>query len=157
MYGAASKRCDVAATLGEDFRMQNFRRLKVWERAHALALEIRRELHALPPGYAALKSQLISAAEAISANIAEGAAAATPKEFARVLDISIKSTSEVENHLQLASDYGIIRQDRWRELSDEVVQLRRMLVVLRRRVLERAEKAVPDDQTENCQLKTENS
>ena len=117
--------------------MQSFRRLRVWERAHQFALEVRRVTQSFPrSGYAELKSQLVSAAESIATNIVEGAAAATCKEFARFLDISVKSTSEVEYQLQLALDYGILPANKWRALSDEVVQIRRMLCGLRRAVLE---------------------
>ena len=118
--------------------MQNFRRLRVWERAHHFALEVRRAAASFPrTGYADLKSQLVRAAESIPANIVEGTGAASPREFARFLEISIKSTSEVEYHLQLALDHGILRPNAWADLSDEVVQIRRMLIALRRKVLEK--------------------
>jgi four helix bundle protein len=83
--------------------MQDFRRLLVWSRSHALATTIRRTVHGFRgAGYAELKSQLVSAAESIPSNVVEGCGAATSKEFARFLDISIKSTSEVEYRLELA-------------------------------------------------------
>src|SRR5690242_21168411 len=53
------------------------------------------------------------------------------KEFARYLDISIKSTYEVEYQLQLARDYAILLPDKWKSLSNEVVQIRRMMYGLR--------------------------
>ena len=116
--------------------MQSFRRLRVWERAHQFALDVRRATQSFPrSGYAELKSQLIIAAESIAANIVEGAAASSRKEFARFLDISIKSTSEVEYHLQLALDNGVMLPSKWKELSDEVVEIRRMLCGLRKAVL----------------------
>lgn len=43
---------------------------------------------------------MIRAAESITTNIVEGCGAATRREFARFLDISIKSTSELEYQLQ---------------------------------------------------------
>ena len=85
--------------------MQSFRRLHVWERAHQFALDVRKATRSFPKtGYGELKAQLIRAAESISTNIVEGAGAATRKEFARYLDIAIKSTLEVESQLQLALD-----------------------------------------------------
>jgi four helix bundle protein len=45
--------------------------------------------------YTELKSQITRAAESTGYNIVEGSADATRKEFARFLDVSIKSTSEV--------------------------------------------------------------
>jgi four helix bundle protein len=116
--------------------MQNFRQLKVWGRAHAFALEIRRVAGTFPSsGYTELKSQLIRAAESIPTNIVEGCGAATRKEFARFIDISIKSTSEVEYQLQLARDNEILSASTWQTLSKEVVEIRMMLCGLRRALL----------------------
>jgi len=116
--------------------MQNFRDLRVWERSHLFALAVRRAARAFPRrGYGELKSQLVRAAESIPANIVEGCGAATRKEFARFLDIAIKSTSEVEYHLILAKDYGVLGPDLADSLSREVVEIRRMLCGLRRALL----------------------
>ena len=116
--------------------MQDFRRLIVWARAHAFALDVRRAVRAFPrSGYAELRSQLTAAAESIAHNIVEGAAASSRKEFARFLDVSIKSTSEAEYQLQLAHDYEILSDEVWRSLTEEVIEIRRMLYGLRRAVL----------------------
>ena len=105
-------------------------------RAHAFALEIRRVVGTFPStGYAELKSQLIRAAESIPTNIVEGCGAATRKEFARFIDISIKSTSEVDYQLQLARDNEILSAATWQTLSNEVVEIRMMLCGLRRALL----------------------
>jgi len=116
--------------------MQNFRRLHVWERAHQFALDVRIATESFPrSGYSELKAQLVRAAESIPTNIVEGCGASSRKEFARYLDISIKSTFEVEYQLQLAKDYSILLPNRWESLSSEVVQIRRMLDGLRKSVL----------------------
>ena len=90
-------------------------------------------------GYADLKSQLRRAAESIVSHIVEDCAASSRKEFARFLDISIKSASEVDYQLQLARDLGVLRHARWKPLAQEVVELRTMLAALRRTVLDAAE------------------
>ena len=71
--------------------------------------------------------------------IVEGAEAATKREFARYLDMSIKSTTEVEEELELSRDYGILESRRWTELTAEGVEIRKMLCGLRARILEDAE------------------
>ena len=117
--------------------MQDFRRIAAWARAHALALEVRRATKSFPrSGYADLKSQLVRAADSIASNIVEGCAAATRKEFARYLDISLKSTSEVEYRLQLAFDQGVLDSATWHRLSAESVEIRKIIYGLRRAVLE---------------------
>jgi four helix bundle protein len=116
--------------------MQDFRRLLVWQRAHAFVLDARRAIDAMPrTGYTELKAQMRRACESIPTNIVEGCAAASRKEFARYLGIAIKSTSEVDYQLQLAHDLGAMSRATWRPLAREVVELRKMLWALRRSVL----------------------
>jgi four helix bundle protein len=121
--------------------MQDFRQLLVWKRAHAFALEVRRLAETLPrTGYADLKSQMTRASQSIVDNIVEGCGAASRPEFARYLDISIKSTSEVDYQLEFARDLGVIPPDVWKPLAGEVIELRKMLFALRRSVIAAAER-----------------
>lgn len=76
-----------------------------------------------------------AASESVAFHIVEGCGASSRKEFARFLDISIKSTSELEYQLELSKDYGVLSENAWRELSSECVQIRRMLCGLRRAIL----------------------
>jgi four helix bundle protein len=78
---------------------------------------------------------MIRASESVPCNIVEGCGAATRKEFARFLDIGIKSTAELEYQLQLARDCGILPDHDWRSRSAETIEVRRMLSGLRREVL----------------------
>ena len=124
--------------------VQDFRRLHVWQRAHDFALDVRRVTDAFPRvGFAENKSQIRRAAESIASNIVEGCAAASRREFARYLDISIKSSSEADYQLQLARDLGVMRYDTWKPLAREVVELRKMLWGLRRTVLAAEESEDP--------------
>jgi four helix bundle protein len=116
--------------------MQDFRQLLVWQRAHAFALNLRRAAQDIPrAGYADLKSQITRASQSIVDNIVEGCGAASRLEFARYLDISIKSTSEVDYQLELARDLGVMSHDVWKPLAREVVEIRKMLSALRRSIL----------------------
>lgn len=107
----------------------------VWEKAHALAIAVRRTTHRFRRADSALRLQTIRAAESIPSNIVEGCYRATRKEFARFLDISIRSAGELEYHLQLAHDHALIPPDRWQSLTADTCEVRRMLVGLRRRLL----------------------
>jgi four helix bundle protein len=117
--------------------MQNFRHLDVWSRSHALARTIHRLARTFSDATDDFKAQLTSAAESIPSNIVEGCGAATNREFARFLDISIKSAFELDYRLELAKDYDYITEAEWRVLFDEVVQIRKMLYGFRRVVLGR--------------------
>lgn len=118
--------------------MQDFTKLIVWQRAQAFAVEVNRATARMSERQSAgLRSQLRRAASSIAANIAEGASTVGPNQFARYLQISIASASEVESHLDLAARLQFIPPFRLASLLMEVQSLRRMLIVLRRRVLER--------------------
>ena len=77
---------------------------------------------------------MVRAADSIVLNVVEGCASPTQKEFARFLDIAIKTASELEAQLELARDYGVLAEHRWRMMSTEAVEIRRMLCGLRAKV-----------------------
>ena len=94
--------------------MQDFRRLRVWRKAFALAINTRQATQRFPRnGYGELKAQMISAAESIVFNIVEGCGASSQKDFARFLDHSIKSTMELEGEFVIAIAYGILPIADW--------------------------------------------
>ncbi|HUQ18781.1 MAG TPA: four helix bundle protein [Gemmatimonadaceae bacterium] len=116
--------------------MQDYRKLRVWRRAHAHVLNVRRATNQFPrAGYSTTKSQIMKSAESISFTLVEGCGAFTQKETARFVEMSIKSTKELEYQLFLARDYGILPRRDWRILAGETIEIRRMLCVFRRRVL----------------------
>ena len=78
---------------------------------------------------------MVNAAESVAFNIVEGCGSVSSKEFARFLDISIKSTCELEYQLQLATDCDLLAQRVGNPLSAETIEIRRMLCGLRRKVL----------------------
>jgi len=148
----ADNRCRVSSVCIEDCVVQNFRKLLVWSRAHALVLGVRRAVRDFPrTERGSLKSQMITSAESVAFNIVEGCGASRPKEFARFLDISIKSTCELEYQLQLAVECGLVPSRVGHPLSSETVEIRRMLCGLRRRVLE------PRPRTDSLKTQLKNS
>ena len=117
--------------------MQDYRKLRVHPRAHANAVQIRKETRAFPKtGFADFKTQLTRAAESIPFNIVEGCGADSREEFARFLSISIKSAYELEYQLCLAKDYEILPPHRWQSLTNETIEIRKMLCGLKRKVLD---------------------
>ena len=117
--------------------MRDYHGLEIWRRAHALAIAIHKEARHFRGGeFANLRSQLTRAADSIAGTIVEGCGADSPREFARFLDMSIKSASETEHHLESARDRGVLTEERWRVLSAEVVEIRRMTYAYRKRLLE---------------------
>ncbi len=118
--------------------MQDFRRLSVRKKAHTHVLNVRDSTNRFPrSGYSSLKMQLIRSCESIPFNIVEGCGARTQAEFARFLDISIKSASETEYQLELARDYSVMSVSDWERLSTATIEIRKMLCGLRARVIKR--------------------
>ena len=117
--------------------MQDFKKLHVWNRSQNLAAALYGATADLRGrDVVSLRSQLRRAAQSIAANIAEGANAASPKDFARYLQMAIASASETESHLDLALRTAVMPASVVMPLIDEVIAARKMLIVLRKRVLE---------------------
>ena len=122
--------------------MQDYRQLRVHANAHALALRVRAATTLFPKtGYASLKTQITGAAESIAFNSVEGCAAMSAPEFARFIDIAIKSATELEYQLRLAVDYGVLRYAAWRRLTAETIDVRKMLFGLRKKVRAKSQAA----------------
>ncbi len=111
--------------------MQDFRNLKVWGKAHALTLEIYRCSKTFPRDEMyGLTSQMRRASVSVGANIAEGACRRGNVDFARFLQIAVGSASELEYHLLLARDLELLKVSDYQRLSDEAVEVKRMLASL---------------------------
>lgn len=115
--------------------MHNFRLLTVWQKAHAAAIEIERLLERIPRRHNVdLISQIRRAAVAIPANIVLGSGRTSDRDFARYLEIALASAGETEYHLQLAADTSRISRNEFTARQAELVEVRRMLVGLIRRL-----------------------
>ena len=117
--------------------MRDFKRIKAWHRAHALSIALHKRTRSFPrAGYARLRAQLTAAADSIKDTIAEGCGAATNKEFARFLDMSIKSANETEGHLLTARDLDLFALDEWQQFTAETIEIRKMVYTYRKKVIE---------------------
>lgn len=115
--------------------MGDFRKLQVWERAHALTLDVYAATRTFPRDEAyGMTSQVRRAAASIPANIAEGCGRNGDAELARFQTIAIGSANELDYHLLLAHDPGFLPPDRYHHLSTEVHALSRMLAAFIDRV-----------------------
>ena len=116
--------------------MQDFKHLKCWQRAHALAIAIHKLSRRFTrAGHAKLRAQLTSAADSIGDNIVEGCGASTRKDFARFLDNSIKSANETEGHLLKVRDLELMSIHEWQKYSAETIEVRKMVFGYRRKLL----------------------
>jgi four helix bundle protein len=91
--------------------VQDYRHLKVWEKAHQLTLAVYKATVPFPKDELyGLTSQIRRACTSIPANIAEGCGRDGDAEFARFLRIAMGSASELDYHLLLARDLGFLNE-----------------------------------------------
>jgi four helix bundle protein len=108
--------------------MQDFRNLKVWEKAHLLTLNVYRGTKGFPPDERfGLTSQLRRSCASIPANLAEGCARSGDVDFARFVNVAAGSASETDYHLLLARDLGYLDETLYKPLFDQVSEVKRML------------------------------
>ena len=115
--------------------MKDFRDLQVWHKAHLLTLAAYRATSKFPKQELyGMTSQIRRCAASIAANIAEGCGKRGNGEFQRFLNVSTGSASELEYHFLLARDLGFIDGESYVPLHEAVVEVKRMLAALARKV-----------------------
>ena len=108
--------------------MKDFRELKVWQRAHRLALDVYQATKGFPRDEVySLTSQIRRASVSIPSNIAEGCGRDGDPELARFLQIAMGSASEVEYQLLLSRDLGLLSHTDYDRLNKNVCEVKRML------------------------------
>jgi four helix bundle protein len=113
--------------------MRDFHGLIVWQKAHALTIEIYRITKRFPDDERfGLTSQIRRSAASIGANLAEGCGRGGENEFARFVQIALGSASEVEYHLLLAKDLGYLANEEFTALTSSIHEVKRMLTSLQR-------------------------
>jgi four helix bundle protein len=118
--------------------MQNFRMLRVWQQAHAVSLEVYRDTRGFPAAERyGLMTQIRRAAVSICANIAEGCGRGSRRELMRFLYIAHGSASELECELILSAELGFLQRSDHARLEASIIQVKRMLGGLIRRLRQR--------------------
>jgi four helix bundle protein len=115
--------------------VQDFRKLTVWRRSHQLTLDVYVATRGFPRAENfGLRSQLRSSAASIGANIAEGAGRHGDRDFSRFLYFAMGSANELEYQLLLARDLALIPDSVYEQLLRGVVEVRKMLSSLLRKL-----------------------
>jgi four helix bundle protein len=115
--------------------MQDFTRLRVWQRAHELAVQVAqaladRQLQRRLAPYRATVGQLRRSSTSVSANIAEGCSQPSQEQFARFLAIAIGSATETQNHLLFLRDTNALPVGVVDTLLEQVEDFRPALIKL---------------------------
>jgi len=108
--------------------MKDFKKQKVWQRSHQLTLDIYKVTAEFPrEELYGLTSQLRRSCASIPANIAEGCGRNSEADFSRFLQIALGSATELEYHLLLSHDLGILNDFDFEKLSKETIEIKQML------------------------------
>src|SRR5215204_5062812 len=108
--------------------MGNYRRLKVWDRGHALTLGVYRITRTFPADERhGLCAQLRRASVSVISNIAEGSGRQSDREQMRFLRIARGSIHELECQLLLSRDLGYLRAGAWSDLDNQAQEISKMI------------------------------
>jgi four helix bundle protein len=115
-----------------------FEGLDVWKRAVELAGQVYALTKKLPrTEQFGLIDQIRRAAVSVSANIAEGSARDTEKDFAHFLNISRGSLFELVSHFEVAVRLGYLPKSDVSEIKSQATEIAKMLSGLRKHILAR--------------------
>ena len=105
-----------------------FEKLKVWQLAHRVTLEIYKLISKFPDSEKhALIDQIRRSAASIPANIVEGNERQTAKEFRQFLFMAKGSAAETKYHLILARDLGYLGHEDCNKLLGELNEIGKMI------------------------------
>jgi four helix bundle protein len=115
--------------------MGNFRNLRAWHAAKKLAVDVDQICRRMRGARGrTLRDQLSRASVSVHDNIVEGSGHESSREFARYVRYSITSVNEVEGHLELDEALKLIEQLDASRLIADVVEIRKMLYGLLKRL-----------------------
>jgi four helix bundle protein len=115
--------------------MQNYKELKVWEKAHELVLAVYQVCFRFPKDEAfGLTSQFKRSAISIPANIAEGCGKSTSKDTVNFFHIALGSLHETEYYCLLSKDLNFVQLETYTSLQEKISEIKAMLVSLIKKI-----------------------
>ena len=111
--------------------MRPHQKLDLWKKAIEFVIAIYKLTERFPKEEKfGLTSQMRCASVSIAANISEGAARTSVKEFMQFLSHSQGSASEVDTELIIATRLGYVLEEEYEELSRDLDDIGRMITRL---------------------------
>ena len=117
--------------------IQSHRDLLVWQKAMVLAAEVYKLAKLMPKAEEyRLTSQLLRAAASVPANLAEGHARGTRKDYAHYVSIARGSLAETETFLLLATSIGLLTIEQTKNAVEMCTDISKMSTALLTRLRE---------------------
>jgi four helix bundle protein len=111
--------------------VQDFRNLKVWQKAHALTLAVYQATVDFPGDERfGLTIQLRRTAASVPTNLADGCGRENDVEMRKALSFAMGASSQLEYQLLLAHDLGFLNGPVHTRLAADVVEVKKMLAGL---------------------------
>lgn len=111
--------------------MQNYKDLKVWEKAHLFTLKVYETSKDFPKEEIySLTNQIRRSASSVPANIAEGCGKNSKQELAHYLNVALGSANESEYYLILSKDLKYLKEKVFQELFNLINEVKGMLIAL---------------------------
>ena len=115
--------------------MKNYKNLTVWQDSHELVLSVYKETKAFPREEVyGITSQLRRATASIPANIAEGSAKNSDKDFGRYLQIAMGSLNESEYFLFLSKELNYLEEENHNEIVKKLEVVKAKLINLQKKL-----------------------
>lgn len=122
--------------------IKSFQDLEVWQKAHALALDVYSLTASFPDRERyGITSQLRRSAASVPSNIAEGFGRKSTRELLQFLAIANGSLEETRYFLLLAGDLGFMASEQFVKLNQQCNSIGQMVGALSRSLRERSAKA----------------
>lgn len=108
--------------------MRNFKELDIWKDSISLVKEVYLLIETLPDEEKfGLRSQISRCVISIPANIAEGCAKDSQKDFVRFLQISLGSAFEFETHLIICNNLAFINYEDFELIIERIKILQKRI------------------------------
>ena len=112
--------------------MHNYKELKVWQEAVALATQVYQLTAHFPTEEKfGLQSQVRRSCVSVASNIAEGAGRNSKGEFKQFLGIAYGSAYELETQFIIGRNLSFISEENYRKLSEKLETIQKMLYKLK--------------------------
>ena len=113
---------------GQRTRIRSYRDLKVWQKSMDLAVRTYELTRTFPSEEKyGIVSPMRRAAASVPANIAEGQARRSTKEFIQMLGIARGSLAEIETFVALSERLGMTRSETSESLLEDCAEINRMM------------------------------
>jgi four helix bundle protein len=125
--------------------MQDFRKLEVWQFAHALTVDVYGMTKHFPRRETfGLSSQMQRSSASIGTNLAEGCGRGGDVDFARFVQMAMGSACELEYQIELSSSLSYIEHDAYTKATGDVQRVKRMLSGLLTKLRSKSHKPIAE-------------